>query len=77
MNITEIIKSNLSKMTKSEYAVAVYFLENSGSFAFETLEKTAEKINTSTTSVLRFCRKNGFDMCKIYKKFLKYVYNGQ
>ena len=72
MNITEIIKSNLSKMTKSEYAVAVYFLENSGSFAFETLEKTAEKINTSTTSVLRFCRKNGFDG---YKDFQEEVRN--
>jgi len=60
MNIVETIKSNIDKMTKSEYIVATYFLENQNQFAFETLDSIAEKINTSTTSVLRFCRKNGF-----------------
>jgi len=60
MNITEKIKSNIDIMTKSEYTVAAYFLENSDDFAFETLDAIASKINVSTTSVLRFCRKNGF-----------------
>ena len=73
MNIIEIIKSNIGKMTKSENTVATYFLENPNQFAFETLDSIAEKINISTTSVLRFCRKNGFDG---YKAFQDEVRNG-
>lgn len=73
MNITEIIKSNIDKMTKSEHTVATYFLENPNQFAFETLDSIAEKINTSTTSVLRFCRKNGFEG---YKSFQDEVRKG-
>ena len=67
MNVPEIIKSNIDKMTKSERAVATYFLENPNKFAFETLDSIAEIINTSTTSVLRFCRKNGFDGYKSFQ----------
>ncbi len=67
MNIIEIIKSNIGKMTKSENTVATYFLENPNQFAFETLDSIAEKINVSTTSVLRFCRKNGFDGYKAFQ----------
>lgn len=67
MNIIEIIKSNIDKMTKSENTVATYFLENPNEFAFETLDSIAEKINISTTSVLRFCRKNGFDGYKAFQ----------
>lgn len=68
MDIVEIIKSNLDNMTKSEYAVATYFLENQNQFAFDTLDSIAEKAKTSTTSVLRFCRKNGFDGYKAFQE---------
>ena len=61
MNIIENIKNNLDNMTKSEYAVAVYCLSNLGVFAFDTLEVAAEKAETSTASVIRFCKKMGFD----------------
>ncbi|MBQ3124364.1 MAG: MurR/RpiR family transcriptional regulator [Clostridia bacterium] len=67
MNITEIIKSNIDKMTKSERAVATYFLKSPNEFAFETLDSIAYKIKTSTTSVLRFCRKIGFDGYKVFQ----------
>lgn len=67
MNITDTIKSNLDKMTKSEYAVATYFLQNPNDFAFETLDSIASLIKTSTTSVLRFCRKNGFQGYKSFQ----------
>lgn len=60
MNINNKINSMISKMTKSEIKIATYFLENTDSFAFETLDEIAEKIGTSTTSVIRFCRKLGF-----------------
>lgn len=61
MNTLEKIKNNLGSLTKSEYKVAKYFLENTNDFAFETLDTIANKIKTSTTSVIRFCKKNGFD----------------
>ena len=67
MNIIEVVKSNLDKLTKSEYVVATHFIKNPNDFAFETLDSVAVKINTSTTSVLRFCRKNGFSGYKAFQ----------
>lgn len=60
MRIIETIKSNLHNMTKSEQKIAAYFLGNPNTFAFETLDNIAAKIDISTTSVIRFCRKLGF-----------------
>ena len=71
MDLIEIIKSNNDKMTRSERAVGAYFLENPTQFAFETLDSIAEKINTSTTSVLRFCRKCGFDGYKALQEKIR------
>lgn len=73
MNIIENIKNNLDNMTKSEYAVAVYCLSNLGVFAFDTLEAVAKKADTSTASVIRFCKKMGFDG---YKPFQECVRSG-
>ncbi len=67
MNITETIKVNIDKMTKSEKRIAAYFLGNPNIFAFETLDDTALKIDTSTTSVIRFCRKVGFSGYKDFQ----------
>ena len=77
MNITEIIKLNTDKMTKSERTVATYFLENPNQFAFETLDSIAEKIKISTTSVLRFCRRNGFDGYKAFQDEVRKGYKYQ
>lgn len=60
MNVTELIKSRLHIMTRSEHKIAMHFLERSDDFAFETLDDIAIKIDTSTTSVLRFCRRLDF-----------------
>ena len=60
LNVNEKINSLLSEMTKSEIKIASYFLENANTFAFETLDAIADNIGTSTTSVIRFCRKLGF-----------------
>ncbi len=68
MNISEKIRSSLETMTKSEYRVGTYFLTNSNDFAFETLDAIAEKINTSTTSVIRFCKKMGFSGYKPFQE---------
>ena len=60
MNTVEIIKDALDDMTRSERQVATYYLANPNDFAFCTLDAIAGKIDTSTTSVLRFCRRIGF-----------------
>lgn len=73
MNIVSKIKDNLEKMTKSEYKVALYCLGNLKDFAFDTLDVIAEKIETSTTSVIRFCRRMGFSG---YKGFQDEVRSG-
>ena len=70
MNITEKVKSNFEKMTKSEYRVGTYFILKPDDFAFETLDGIAKKTSASTTSVIRFCRKAGFSG---YKEFQEAV----
>ena len=60
MNVTENIKSRLSEMTKSERQIALYCMAHLSDFAFCTLDAIAEKIETSTTSVIRFCRRLDF-----------------
>lgn len=47
-------------MTKSEYSVAIYCLGDTNSIVFDTLDSVAQKIGTSTTSVIRFCRRLGY-----------------
>ena len=60
MNVVETIKSALDDMTRSERQVASYYLGHTNDFAFCTLDAIAQKADTSTTSVLRFCRRIGF-----------------
>lgn len=60
MNTVELIKTSIDGMTKSERQVASFFLGHQKDFAFLTLDKISEQIGTSTTSVLRFCRKLGY-----------------
>lgn len=60
MNTVETIKNALDDMTRSERMVASFYLSHPGEFAFCTLDAIAAKVDTSTTSVLRFCRRIGF-----------------
>lgn len=70
MNIVEVIKDSLDDMTRSERQVASHYLAHSNDFAFCTLDAIAGKVDTSTTSVLRFCRRIGF---RGYKDFQQEV----
>ena len=67
MNIVERIQQNLSGMTRSERAVASYFLGNPGDAVFFTLERLAAATDVSTTSVIRFCRRIGFSGFKAFQ----------
>ena len=71
MNIAEIIQRNLDDMTRSERQVAVYYLGHAEEFAFATLEDAAKSVDTSTTSVLRFCRRLGFEGFKAFQQTLR------
>ena len=70
MNITEKVKTALEDMTKTENKIATYFLMNEEEFAFGTLDGVANKMDTSTTSVIRFCKRLGFSG---YKEFQEKV----
>lgn len=71
MNIAEAIQHNLDDMTRSERQVALYYLAHAEDFAFSTLEGVARLVDTSTTSVLRFCRRLGFDGFKDLQQALR------
>ena len=70
MTIAENIRQQLEEMTRSERQVAVFVLGRMNHIAFCTLDQLAKEVDTSTTSVLRFCRKLGFPG---YKQFQQTV----
>ncbi len=63
----ERIKGALDNMTKSEQRIATHYFKCPEDFAFDTLYSVAQKIGTSTTSVIRFCTKAGFDGYKDFQ----------
>lgn len=70
MTIVEKIRNQLEEMTRSERQVAVFVLGRMNHIAFCTLDQLAQEVDTSTTSVLRFCRKLDFPG---YKQFQQAV----
>lgn len=77
MNLVEKIKLSLETMTRSERQVASYFLGHVNDFAFFTLDRIAGEIGTSTTSVLRFCRRLGFGGYKGFQEAVRGEMNHQ
>ena len=77
MNLVERIKQSLDQMTKSERQVASYFLGHGNEFAFFTLDRIAGEVGTSTTSVLRFCRRLGFAGYKGFQEAVRGEMNHQ
>lgn len=71
MKIVEKINRCYEEMTKTERQVASYFLGHSNDFAFCTLDKIATTMDTSTTSVIRFCRRLGFAGYKTFQEALR------
>ena len=71
MNILETVKKHLDVMTRSERQVATCFTSCPKDFAFNTLEGVANLVDTSTTSVLRFCRRIGFRGFKDFQQAIR------
>ena len=71
MRIAEHIKQLHQSLTPRERQVADYFLANQYKFSVCTLDQAAQDTNTSTTSVLHFCRRLGFVGYKDFQKQLQ------
>jgi DNA-binding MurR/RpiR family transcriptional regulator len=76
MSIVETIKNNLDDMTRSERQVATHYLGHAVDFAFCTLDSIAAKVDTSSTSVLRFCRRLGFEGFKDFQQAVRLQLHG-
>lgn len=71
MNIVKQIKQHLDTMTKTERQVASCCLSHTNRIAFCTLDELAGIADTSTTSVLRFCRRLGFEGFKQFQQAVR------
>lgn len=71
MSIVEKTNQELEVMTKTERQVGSYFLRHPNDFAFYTLDKIARVIGTSTTTIIRFCRRVGFAGYKEFQDQLR------
>lgn len=71
MSLIKQTKELYSSMTKGEQQVANRFLSHQYDFSFHTLDKIAHEADTSTTTVLRFCRRLGFSGYKDFQEALQ------
>ena len=71
MTIVERINEVFNDMTKSERQVAAGFLGRSSDFALLTLDRIAAEVEMSTTTVIRFCRKLGFEGYKDFQEAVR------
>lgn len=71
MRVVELIRLELEGMTRSERQVAAFVLGHMNDIAFFTLDELAQQTDVSTTSVLRFCRRLGFDGFKQFQQAVR------
>lgn len=71
MRVAELIRTELEGMTRSERQVAAFALGHMNDTAFFTLDELASQTDVSTTSVLRFCRRLGFDGFKQFQQTVR------
>ena len=71
MDVAENIRLEMERMTRSEHCVAVFALGHMNDVAFFTLDELARQTDVSTTSVLRFCRRLGYDGFKQFQQAVR------
>lgn len=54
------IPAKMNSFSRNQTVVANYILENLENIAFDTLKELADKINVSTTTIIRFARELGY-----------------
>lgn len=63
-----VIKEQFSKLTNAQRAIADYILKNSSEVAFLTINQLAQRVDTSTTTIMRLTSNLGY---KGYSEFQK------
>lgn len=71
MGTAESIRLEMGAMTRSERQVATFVLGHMNDIVFCTLDELAKQTDVSTTSVLRFCRRLGFDGFKQFQQTIR------
>lgn len=71
MSVSENIRQSLGIMTRSERQVAAFVLGHLNDIVFYTLDELARQTDLSTTSVLRFCRRLGYDGFKQFQNAVR------
>lgn len=71
MTIIEKVKFEYPYMTKSERELSAYLLANINEFSDATLKYLAEANNTSTTTIIRYARRLGFNGFKEFQQSLR------
>ncbi len=71
MGTAECIRLEMGSMTRSERQVATFVLGHMNDIVFYTLDELAKQTDVSTTSVLRFCRRLGFDGFKQFQQTVR------
>lgn len=70
IQLHEKINANRDKLSKVEYEIGTYLVDNYQTNKSINLKVIAKECNVSTTSVIRFCKKLGFDGYKDLVIFL-------
>lgn len=60
-NILTILKDNKIKLSKAQKQVGDYIVKNPVEASFTTLDTLSSEIGTSTTTIMRFCAKLGYN----------------
>jgi Transcriptional regulators len=74
LNILQKIQSNSNGLTKAQLQVSEYIQDNLVEASFQTLDKIAASIGTSTTTVMRFAFSLGFSgYSELQKELQNYI----
>ncbi|KYG59936.1 MurR/RpiR family transcriptional regulator [Planococcus maritimus] len=65
------IKENLSKLTAGQRTIADYIMKNSSEAAFLTVYELAQRVNTSTTTIMRLTANLGYSGYSEFQKGLQ------
>ncbi|MFB5660409.1 MurR/RpiR family transcriptional regulator [Alteribacillus sp. HJP-4] len=71
------IKENLSKLTNAQRIIADYILKNSSEVAFLTINQLAQRVNTSTTTIMRLTSNIGYTGYSEFQKGLQQLLRAQ
>ena len=61
MNILELIKKEYNNLTRKQKEISDFLLEKPASICYISLAELSEKVNCSEITILRFCKRLGFN----------------